>query len=123
MPFARTLLRCIVGRLYIAKSKIDPGCHYLFSAGQRVLPVMLGFPVHEQQTAVTEAHGMRGLNCSASSQQQFTFRTNTDAGNYRAGPQCGLIVGMPAHAVVAIAIKVDQYTVKACTGVPLDFPD
>ena len=84
-----------------------------------MLPVVLGRALHDQQAAMRQRDGNLPLFVVAA-EMKIPLGAKTDRGNGGVAPQFRLIIGMPAHGVLAVPVPVQQHGIEAAAGNLLD---
>lgn len=82
------------------------------AARQGVLPMALGGGIHHEQVAIGEFHGQGpgpgGGLVGAGAEAQGAAGAEAEGGDRRLGHQLRLVIGVPAHGVIAIAVAVGE---------------
>ena len=86
-----------------------------------MFPEVLGLALHDQQRAVRKAnhHGLE-ISPLLVAQPELTRGAQTDGSDDGALTEFRLVVAVPAHAVVTIAIEIQQHAVEQPTARLLD---
>src|SRR5690606_21247849 len=96
----------------LAEGQVDPRAHRPRGTRQRVFPVALGGPAHEQQAARLQPERQLPAWIVAPAQDEVAHRAQAQRGDQRLRPQFRLVVAVPAHGVAAVAVEVGQHAVE-----------
>ncbi len=99
-----------------AEGEVDAGLGDALRFGQLVPPVVLGGALHQQQATVGEVEGLFERFIAAVLQVEAAGGSEAEGGDRRVLPQFWLVVAMPAHAVLAIAVEVEQDAIEGKLG-------
>ena len=127
MARENSLARIAVGSVYFAflgssdlpKSEVDAGFLHFGGFGEAVQPVVLGGAFHHQKGAVPElALSLFGLQ--AVFKTKAPRRPKTERGDHRVPAERFFIIAMPAHALRAVCVGIEQAGVKHSAANLLD---
>lgn len=101
----------------LTKGQIDSWRMHAFLLGYLMHPERLGRAPHDQHTAVVEGETQGGLGALvAMSQLETTTRTEAHGSDHGEPAQFGLVITVPADAVLAIAVMVGQHGIEMCVA-------
>jgi len=78
-----------------------------------VLPVPLAGRIHHQQISIGQVERKGRFAALTRPKAQVTGHTKAEGGDGCLHVEFGLVVGMPAHAIRAIAVAIEQQAVEA----------
>lgn len=96
----------------LAKRQIHSGCHGPLGSGDCVLPVFLRLALHHQQTPVGQIQVKTLVRPVDPPKAHSSGRTQAKRRNHRLPSELPLVVRVPPHRVLSIAIEVGQNRVK-----------
>ena len=101
-----------------AKGQIDSGVDGAFGFGDLVFPVHLCLAAHDQQGPVPQGEfDRRQFLAVFVFEQEAAGASYTQRGDGRLFAQFAFVVAVPAHAVLAVTITIEQDAVKMCLSI------
>src|SRR5690606_19224536 len=95
-----------------AKSEVEAWRHRLGGFRHLMLPIMLGCASNDQQRAMSKLQGMLDALMPLAAQIETPGTAKIERSHQWVMAQLRLIVTVPAHGVLAIAVIVEQHTVQ-----------
>ena len=102
-----------------SERQIDSGAKRTGRLGHGVQPILLSLALHDQHAAMWQRDTKSPALSSLPPmwfrfESQLPYLTQIDRRDHRLRPQRRLIIGMPAHGILSVAIQIPEHAVKTC---------